>query len=50
MLDGQPRRLNELSSGFASLIKIVQSIVAGYGFLPMRMILKMCKDMSLLMK
>lgn len=32
MLDGQPRRLNELSSGFASLIKIVQSIVAGYGF------------------
>ncbi|MFQ1021774.1 AAA family ATPase [Avibacterium paragallinarum] len=32
MLDGQARRLNELSSGFASLIKIVQSIVAGYGF------------------
>ncbi|MFZ7171992.1 AAA family ATPase [Avibacterium avium] len=32
LLDGQPRRLEELSSGFASLIKIVQSIVAGYGY------------------
>lgn len=32
MLDGKSRRLNELSSGFASLIKIVQSIVAGYSF------------------
>lgn len=32
VLDGQERRLNELSSGFASLIKIVQSIVAGYSF------------------
>lgn len=32
ILDGEERRLNELSSGFASLIKIVQSIVAGYSF------------------
>lgn len=32
LLDGQPRRLSELSSGFSSLTKIVQSIVAGYGF------------------
>lgn len=31
-LDGKKRYLNELSSGFASLIKIVQSIVAGYSF------------------
>ena len=31
-LDGEERRLNELSSGFASLIKIVQAIVAGYSF------------------
>lgn len=31
-IDNQPRRLNELSSGFASLIKIIQSIVAGYSF------------------
>ncbi|HHF5404230.1 ATP-binding protein [Haemophilus influenzae] len=31
-LDGKERRLNELSSGFASLIKIVQAIVAGYSF------------------
>ncbi|MGX2956889.1 AAA family ATPase [Ursidibacter arcticus] len=29
---GESRRLNELSSGFASLIKIVQTIVAGYSF------------------
>ena len=32
ILDGEERRLNELSSGFASLIKIVQAIVAGYSF------------------
>lgn len=31
-VDGELRRLSELSSGFASLIKIVQSIVAGYSF------------------
>lgn len=29
---GELRRLNELSSGFVSLIKIVQTIVAGYAF------------------
>lgn len=31
-LDGKPHYLSELSSGFASLIKIVQSIVAGYSY------------------
>ncbi len=31
-LDGKTHYLNELSSGFASLIKIVQSIVAGYSY------------------
>lgn len=32
LVDGQRRRLNELSSGFASLVKIIQSIVSGYSF------------------
>lgn len=30
-VDGQPRSLRELSSGFVSLVKLVQSIIAGYG-------------------
>ncbi|OOF59697.1 AAA family ATPase [Rodentibacter myodis] len=31
-IDGQKRNLQELSTGFTSLIKIVQSIVSGYSF------------------
>ncbi|RIY31503.1 AAA family ATPase, partial [Psittacicella gerlachiana] len=31
MVDGEYLKLNELSSGFASILKIVQSIVSGYG-------------------
>jgi hypothetical protein len=31
-VDGQVRRLGELSSGFASLVKLVQAIVAGYSY------------------
>lgn len=32
LVEGERRLLSELSSGFASLIKIIQSIIAGYGF------------------
>lgn len=32
LVDGKKTKLNELSSGFASLIKIIQSIIAGYSF------------------
>ncbi|ERF78988.1 AAA family ATPase [Gallibacterium anatis] len=32
MIAGKKRKLGELSSGFASLVKIVQSIVSGYAF------------------
>lgn len=31
-IEGKKRKLNELSSGFASLIKIIQSIISGYSF------------------
>ncbi|MGE4240435.1 AAA family ATPase [Ramlibacter sp.] len=31
-VDGQVRRLGELSSGFASLVKLVQAIIAGYSY------------------
>lgn len=31
-LDGQIRRLSQLSSGFASILKIIQAIVSGYGY------------------
>jgi len=31
-IEGQKRQLSQLSSGFASLLKIVQSIVSGYGY------------------
>lgn len=32
LIDGKRRKLNELSSGFASLVKIIQSIISGYSF------------------
>lgn len=32
MIEGKWRKLSELSSGFTSLVKIVQSIVSGYAF------------------
>lgn len=32
LVDGKKTQLNELSSGFSSLIKIIQSIIAGYAF------------------
>lgn len=32
LVDGKKTKLSELSSGFASLIKIIQSIIAGYSF------------------
>lgn len=32
LIDGQRRRLNELSSGFSSLVKIIQAIISCYGF------------------
>ena len=32
-IDGEKRQIFELSSGFTSLLKIVQSIIAGYGYL-----------------
>jgi len=31
-IEGKKRQLSQLSSGFASLLKIVQSIVSGYGY------------------
>lgn len=31
-IDGQPRELSQLSTGFASILKILQAIVSGYGY------------------
>ncbi len=32
-IEGEKRQLSELSSGFTSLLKVIQSIIAGYGYL-----------------
>ena len=31
-IDGQPRELSQLSTGFASILKILQAIISGYGY------------------